>query len=112
MWMYRFDWAAPTFGSHFGACHALEIPFVWDTLDTPELAMLVQDLLGRQQLANRLHFAWIAFARTGTGHPNTPDLPAWPAYDPDHRATMLFKEECRVVDDPQGAERRVCQALL
>jgi para-nitrobenzyl esterase len=29
-----------------------------------------------------------------------------------HRATMLFDEECRVVDDPQAAERRVWQELL
>jgi para-nitrobenzyl esterase len=57
-----------------------------------------------------MHYAWIAFARTG--NPNTPDLPAWPTYDPDHRATMLFDEECRVVDDPQAAERRVWQRLL
>jgi para-nitrobenzyl esterase len=110
VWMYRFDWASPAFGGRFGACHALEIPFVWDTLDTPGLAMLVQDFPGRQQLAHRLHFAWIAFARTG--NPNIPDLPAWATYDPDHRATMLFDEECHVVDDPQAAERRVWQELL
>ena len=110
VWMYRFDWTTPALGGLFGACHALEIPFVWDNLETAGLAMLIQDFAGRQQLANRMHFAWIAFARTG--NPNTPELPNWPIYNTDHRATMLFDEECRVVDDPQSEERRLWKGLL
>lgn len=110
VWMYRFDWATSAFNSKFGACHALEIPFVWDNLDKPGLGMLAMDFPNRQQLANRMHNAWIAFARTG--NPNTPALPHWPTYDTDHRATMLFNEECRVVDDPQAAERRLWNGLL
>lgn len=110
VWMYRFDWATPAFGGLFGGCHALEIPFVWDNLETAGLAMLIQDFAGRQQLANRMHFAWIAFARTG--NPNTPELPNWPTYSTDHRATMLFDEECRMVDDPQSEERRLWKGLL
>ena len=110
MWMYRFDWATPAFGGIFGASHALEIPFVWDNLDTPGLGMLLQDFPGRQQLANRMHHAWIAFARTG--NPNAPDLPPWPRYDTLRRATMLFDEVCRVVDDPQSEERLVWDGLM
>ena len=47
----------------------------------------------------------IAFARTGS--PNTPHLPAWPTYDLTRRATMVFDNVPRVVDDPRGDERRL-----
>jgi para-nitrobenzyl esterase len=33
--MYRFDWESPAFGGALGAAHAMDIPFVWNTLDTP-----------------------------------------------------------------------------
>jgi para-nitrobenzyl esterase len=32
-------------------------------------------------------------------------LPAWPTYTADRRATMLFDDACRVVDDPDGEVR-------
>jgi para-nitrobenzyl esterase len=49
--------------------------------------------------------AWIAFARSG--NPNTDGLPAWPAFDLQRRATMVFDNESRVIDDPRGRERRL-----
>ena len=55
--------------------------------------------------------AWIAFARSG--NPAHRGLPAWPAYD-GRRATMVLDRpgagrggECRVVDDPNAAVRRL-----
>lgn len=107
VWMYRFDWPSPN--AKFGACHALEIPFVWNTLETS----LFRALTGKdapQALANNMHAAWIAFAHTG--NPNTPNLPHWPTYDEKRRATLLFDTECRVADDPQGAERAIWGDLL
>ncbi len=32
-WMYRFDWPTPTLGGLLGACHGVELPFVFETLD-------------------------------------------------------------------------------
>jgi para-nitrobenzyl esterase len=49
--------------------------------------------------------AWIAFARTG--NPNTPKLPQWPVYTAQARSTMVFNDECRVQNDPGGAERHL-----
>jgi para-nitrobenzyl esterase len=51
--------------------------------------------------------AWIAFARHGD--PNHVDLPDWPAYSLDERATMVFDDECAVVADPYP-ERRLAWA--
>lgn len=107
IWMYRFDWPSPN--EKFGACHALEIPFVWNNLEASTFRMF----LGKtppQRLASTMHTSWIAFARTG--NPNTPDLPDWPVYDTDERTIMLFHEECGVVHDPQGAERAAWEGLL
>ena len=64
----------------------------------------------RQELADLLRTTWIAFAHTGD--PNTPTLPHWLTYDTDRRATMLFNNECHVVNDPQSAERRLWQGVL
>ncbi|HEU5374459.1 MAG TPA: carboxylesterase/lipase family protein [Ktedonobacteraceae bacterium] len=107
VWMYRFDWPSPN--AIFGACHALELPFVWNNLETT----VFRGLTGANpplELARRMHGSWIAFARTG--NPNISDLPPWPTYDTDKRTTMLFNEECSVFDDPQGAERAAWEGLL
>jgi len=61
-------------------------------------------------LADRMQAAWIAFARGG--NPNAAGLPSWPAYEPGSRATLIFDAECRVENDPGGAERRLWDGLL
>jgi para-nitrobenzyl esterase len=57
----------------------------------------------RQQLADAMHRAWIAFARSGD--PNHDGLPSWPRYDLARRATMRFDATCEVLDDPLGQDR-------
>jgi para-nitrobenzyl esterase len=49
--------------------------------------------------------AWAAFARTG--HPGHDEIPAWPAYDLETRATMWLDADCKVVNDPWREERLV-----
>ena len=39
--------------------------------------------------------------------PANPKLPSWPAYDLKKRSTMIFNNECRVVEDPAAAERHL-----
>ena len=97
--MYEFAWRSPVFGGMFGACHALEIPFVFDTLDLGP-AQMQGSLLGDeppQAVADAMHGAWVAFAATGD--------PGWPRYDLDRRATMRFDTVSEVVDDPRSFER-------
>jgi para-nitrobenzyl esterase len=97
--MYEFAWPAPAFGGAFGACHGLEMPFVFDTLDLGPRQML-GGLLGSeppQALADAMHRAWVQFATTGD--------PGWPRYEPARRATMRFDVASGVVDDPRRVER-------
>jgi carboxylesterase type B len=93
-YMYEFAWSSPG----LGAVHALEVPFVFDTL-SPD-APLFGPLLGSdppQALADAMHAAWVSFARTGD--------PGWAAYDRERRATMRFDTTCQIVDDPRAWER-------
>jgi para-nitrobenzyl esterase len=97
--MYEFAWPSPVLGGRLGACHALEIPFVFDTLDLGTGQML-GGALGEdppQQLADAMHPAWVRFARTGA--------PGWPRYDLERRATMRFGLALEVVEDPYARER-------
>jgi len=60
-------------------------------------------------LAAKVSAAWAAFARSG--NPNAKGLPHWPAYTPTDRATMVFNDECKVVNDPGKDERLAISAL-
>lgn len=94
-YMYEFAWRSPQFGGLLGACHALEIAFVFDTLGHETEPLAGPD--PPQQLADTMHAAWVAFATNGD--------PDWPEYDLGRRATMRFDTTAEVVDDPQSAER-------
>lgn len=99
-WAYLLAWETPV--GPFRSLHTLEIPLVFDTVETSRV------LLGPgpepQLMAKQMSAAWLAFARTGD--PNAPGLPKWPAYDAARRATMVFDIESRVVDDPYAATRQ------
>jgi carboxylesterase type B len=60
-------------------------------------------------LADKMSSAWIAFARTG--NPSNPTTGNWPAYGP-ARATMMFDNETKVVNDPAGAERHLWTTVI
>jgi carboxylesterase type B len=93
-YMYEFGWQAPG----LGAVHAVEVPFVFDSLDQD--SRLFGPLLGAdppRPLADVMHAAWISFAATGD--------PGWPLYDRDSRPTMLFNTASRLIHDPRAWER-------
>lgn len=108
VYQYYFTWRSPVREGKLRTFHALEIPFVFDNVDA------AQSITGtgkdRYALASRMSGAWTAFARSG--NPNIKDLPHWQPFDTRRRATMIFNDECRLVDDPHGAERRLLASLL
>jgi para-nitrobenzyl esterase len=67
-WVYEFAWRSRALGGRLGAAHAMDLPFVFDTLDAPGLtgehALLGPDG-GPPELAARMHGAWVRFARDG-----------------------------------------------
>jgi para-nitrobenzyl esterase len=96
-YVYEFAWRSPQFNGLLGACHGIEIPFVFDTLGNG-----TEPLLGAnrpQQLADTMDAAWVAFATNGDC--------GWPKYDLNRRATMHFDVTSAVVDDPRSVEREL-----
>jgi para-nitrobenzyl esterase len=66
---YRFTWRSPALGGRLGAAHAVDLPFVFDTLQEPGFSGVDDTLLGveggPQELAERMHAAWVRFVQTG-----------------------------------------------
>jgi para-nitrobenzyl esterase len=94
VWNYRLSWRTPAGTGMLGACHGLDIPFVFDRMD---IAAFVGDN-PPVALSKEIHGAWVRFAKTGD--PNGGNLPAWPRHDPRTRPTMDFDTPTRVVDNP------------
>lgn len=86
---YEFGWRSQQFDGRLGACHAIEIPFVFDTLG-PSSRPLLGDS-PPQELANNMHRAWIDFATTGD--------PGWAPYEATRRTAMRFDTMSRPVRD-------------
>jgi para-nitrobenzyl esterase len=98
---YSLDWASPFAGGRMSAHHAMDLPFVFDTTEVP---LSTKGADGAPELAAAMSATWAQFARIGK--PDNPAIPAWPAYTPAERATMVFDTRCRVVNDP-GSDARL-----
>ncbi|HWA92415.1 MAG TPA: carboxylesterase/lipase family protein [Rhizomicrobium sp.] len=95
---YRFDWRSPLLAGVLGACHALELGFVFGTYNEK----MAGAFFGKGQAADALSAAmmqaWLDFAHGK--HP-------WPHYDTATRATMIFGDgDPHVVDAPDDARRK------
>jgi para-nitrobenzyl esterase len=61
--VYEFGWRSPALGGRLGACHALELPFVFNTLAS---CTGPNGFVGEhppQELADHTHGLWIRFAK-------------------------------------------------
>jgi len=98
---YYFTWQSPMLEDG-GAWHTAELAFCFDntkrceqgTGNTPEA----------QQLAKTMATAWATFARTG--NPSQSGL-SWTPFDSDRCSTMVFDNQCCMVDDPEGEVRKI-----
>lgn len=97
---YLFKWKSPAMGGALGACHALEIGFVFGNFD----ATFCGSGPEAQALSLKMQDAWFSFARTGD--PSCKLLGRWEPYG-DKRTTMLLDKECRLEDAPNEGERAV-----
>lgn len=73
-WVYRFDWAAA--GSAFGACHGIELPFVFGTFEAFAKAPMLGGVDEKKKaLSAVVRSAIVKFVRDGT--PAGDSLPPW-----------------------------------
>ena len=90
--LYDFAWRSPAWGGQLGACHGIEMPFVFNNL---AICAGPQGLAGEappQALAEAVHKIWVDFARTGA-------LP-WPPYEVGGRQVYALASGTAGVDPP------------
>jgi len=107
---YLFTWESPGMDGQLGSCHALEIGFVFNTLNLPGMDEFTGQGPEAELLSQKIMDAWIAFARTG--NPNNKGLPEWKPYDIEERATMTLGKECKQVNAAYDKEREAWDGLL
>lgn len=108
--LYQFDWESPARGGELGACHGLEVPFVWGTVGKNGNPGFTGVGPAAEQLAQHMMDAWIAFARSGD--PSHQGIGTWPAYETSSRQTMLFGRSCGVAQAPFEEERAIWANVL
>jgi len=102
-YMYLFTWSSPWMDGKLGSCHALEISFVFGTLDKPGMDIFCGKGPEVETLGEKMMDTWIAFAHSGD--PNNKNIPEWLSYDSVNRSTMILDKEVKIVNDPFGKER-------
>ncbi|NWH09445.1 MAG: carboxylesterase/lipase family protein [Alphaproteobacteria bacterium] len=88
-YLYRFDWTSPLMGGVFGACHALELGFVWGTHAGRLANKFFGDGPDAAALSAAMMDAWIAFARAGD--PSVGEMP-WPPFAAGGRVMVFGRD--------------------
>jgi para-nitrobenzyl esterase len=108
VYKYYFQWYSPVREGKLRSYHTLDIPFVFENVD------IAKSMVGsgpeRYPLADKMSGAWAAFARSG--NPNHKGIPKWEPFTEAGRATMIFNNECKAVNDPYREERLARQELI
>ena len=86
--VYEFEWRSPALGGELGAAHAVELPFVFDTLSNASGERGLVGPAPPQALADSIHALWIHFAKEGSA--------PWPEYEPETR--QVFSLTRRVAE--------------
>lgn len=104
--LFRFSWGSDAMGGRLGACHTIELPFVFgnpaDWTEAPMLGSATAEQLA--PLADAVQDAWLAFA--AGGDPNHPGLPQWEPFAPGG-ATMDLDLTSEIVADPSDGRREL-----
>jgi para-nitrobenzyl esterase len=98
-YVYEFAW--PSHLPHLGACHGLELGFVFDTGDTPESAKLAGEG-APAELADAMHGAWVRFAVDGD--------PGWQPWDATHPVQIFGKGDPYLASGPRDEDFAVWTA--
>jgi para-nitrobenzyl esterase len=110
VFVYQFAWKAATQGKPQGAVHALELPFVFGTLDTSEIGAIAGRTAAARALSERVQEAWLSFARAG--RPWSAGLPDWLPYAPPRRLTLELGERSMLIEAPREAERALWEDVF
>ncbi len=82
-YVYLFTWSSPMLDGYLGSCHALEIPFVFGTVQNPAIQGFSGGGADALALSASIRQAWAAFARTGSPG-------SYSSWDPGLRPTAIL----------------------
>ena len=102
---YMYLWTKESGDPRLGACHAVELPYVFANPYYTYVTAGEYD----EALARRVRQMWVAFAKTG--NPSIEAYP-WQPYDASTRATMVLGEMTYMENDPLAARRELITPLL
>jgi len=88
---YEFAWRSEAFDGKLGACHGIELPFVFNNLDSSKGS---ESLIGTNpphDLAELMQKAWVSFAASGD--------PGWPEYGHERFIFKVNTNAATVTDD-------------
>jgi len=106
---YLFTWPSPLRDGVLGACHALEIGFVFGNhAMSDEMAAFSGSGPAADTLAVNMQDAWLAFARTG--NPSFKGIGRWPIYD-SNRGTMMIDKKWDVTEAPLEETQRAWELV-
>lgn len=102
---YMYYWKEPSAIKHYGACHAVELAYVFGNLDETIYIGNPAD----KQLSDKTMDMWTTFAKTG--NPSIESL-EWKKYNPSDRAAMILEKEPKLEYDIKKDQRRLLMPLL
>jgi para-nitrobenzyl esterase len=110
-YLYLFTQRSPLEGGRLGACHALDLPFVFGTLDVPGAREFAGSDAAAQRVSDQLMDAWIAFARTGD--PSHAGIGRWQPCTADSLPTMELGPRSGMIapSSPLLASRAIWESL-
>lgn len=102
---YVYYWTMPGEDETLGACHAIELNYVFNN---PQVTIYTGDLYD-EALADTVQEMWVSFARTGD--PSTNDY-SWDPYTAEDRMTMVLGDDIHMEPDIDGDQRTLLTPLL
>jgi para-nitrobenzyl esterase len=107
---YHFDFRSPLYDGELGAMHAMEVPFVFGTVDDGFGQLFTGGGEPARTLAGRMLDAWARFAHGQA--PGTDALGDWPVYDPSAPRRMRLAPDCRVEPQPDDGRTAFWDGVL
>lgn len=101
--LYEFGWKSPQYGGRLGAAHAIELPFVFGNLATPQ-GLEFTGPEPPQHLSAAMTRAWASFVTQANA--------GWPRYESTRPVRMQFDEQSLCIPDTARAETAVWTPVL
>lgn len=111
VWSYLFAYRGAGLEGRLGACHAMDLPFVFDAVDAHgvELFLGPSPDGATRRLAALVADAWVAFAATGDPRASD-DLVAWAPFA-GNRSVAVLDREVAVATDPLRARYELWEGV-